>query len=233
MREDVEGDEEPGCGENGEALRIEFFQLRGEGRRKWETYEEENKFLDHLRQSEENDVVLEQTDRHPRQQHAARQTKRIQRKLAHLLIRLMQPNNPQNEVRCEDNDVNSVEEVERDAKVRREAVLENREPLVEGETDAPEDVEELPGVERGRGVGCGRGTASVEMRERGVEGRTALDDEEEAEHDGEGGVFEPRTNVRDAKAVVIEEGTTTPVVDLDDGLVLVGILNEGAAKTRR
>jgi hypothetical protein len=59
--------------------------------------------------------------------------------------------------------------------------------------------------------------------------RTGLNEQEKPKQDRKRSILESSTDVRNAKTVVVEDRTATPVVDLDDGLVFVGVLNEGTA----
>ena len=177
-------------------------------------HHEDAELSDHLAESEEHDVAAQERDGQAREEHATAETERVEREHVGRLVPRAETDDAQTEVGKVDEAPDRVEDVKRAAKVGCQAVLLQRGPFVERETESPGDEERLPQVDL-------------------VEGIRRFDDQEEREHGRKSEELDAASDARNAQKVVVEERSLAPVVHLDDRAGLVVVLDQGMRRFGR
>ena len=217
--EDTERAQESGSRQERKALWRAYsssvLQASRDGpRQRGTAHHEDAELSDHLAEGEEHDVAAQERDGQAREEHATAETERVEREHVGRLVPRAETDDAQTEVGKVDEAPDRVEDVEGAAKVGRQAVLLQRGPFVERETESPGDEERLPQIDLVEGIG-------------------RLDDQEEREHGREGEELDAASYARDAQKVVVEEWSLAPVVHLDDRAGLVVVLYQSMRRLGR
>ena len=110
-------------------------------------HHEDAKLSNHFAECEEHDVAAQERDGQPREKDTTAETERVEREHVDRLVARAESDNAQTEVGKVDEAPDRVEDVERAAKVGRQAVLLQGGPFVEREPESPGDEECLPQVD--------------------------------------------------------------------------------------